>query len=240
MTAHIVTDDLKLQALYQLPLLQQSQDYDYLLTWLNHKLQLIAKNKKFTPLVVDFTTGKLGYSLAHRSVKNELLAKACGLKATKSLSLLDATAGLGQDAFMLASFNCQVILLERHPIVAGLLEDGLRRAAQDPRTADIIQGMQLMKIDAISYCTEHPQAFDVVYLDPMFPSKTKAALAKKEMQIFQAMMSDTDTDALFHAAQHCARSRLVVKRPLQAECLGNEKPHHTVEGKSHRFDVYLS
>lgn len=237
--SHIVTDDLKLQALYQLRLLQAEQPYDYLLTRKNNALQLIASDTKFTPLLVDFTTGKLGYRLAHRSFKNELIAKACGLKSRKSLSIVDATAGLGRDAFMLASFDCQVTLLERHPIVAGLLEDGLIRGRQDPQIADIIQRMQLIKINAIDYCAEHPLAFDVVYLDPMFPEKAKAALAKKEMQIFQSMISDTDTDALFKAAKACARLRVVVKRPLQANFLTNEKPNHMLEGKSHRFDVYL-
>lgn len=238
-TTRIVTDIPTLQDLYQLPLLQPDQDYDYLLTILDNKLQLVSKNQTFNPLVIDFTTGKLGYRLAHRSFKKELIAKACGLKSLKNPTVLDTTAGLGKDAFMLASFNCQLTLLERHHIVAALLADGLMRAAQDPAIAEIISRMQLVKIDAKQYCTEHLKQFDVVYLDPMFPAKTTSALAKKEMQIFQELIIDNDTDELFELAKTCAKSRVVVKRPLQSGFLKNEKPDIMFKGKGHRFDVYL-
>ena len=239
MTTRIVTDLQKLQNLYQLPLLQIDQDYDYLLTVIDNKLQLVSKNKNFNPLVIDFATGKLNYRLAHRSFKNELLAKACGLKSLKNPTVLDTTAGLGRDAFMLASFGCRVTLLERHKIIAALLQDGLTRGSQDPNIADIINRMQLVVTDAKHYCLEPPHAFDIVYIDPMFPAKTKSALAKKEMQIFQSLLTDEDTDELFKTAKTCARSRVVVKRSLQSDFLGHEKPNHVIEGKSHRFDVYL-
>lgn len=239
MTIKIVTDQLKLQALCQAPLLQEHQDYDYLLTTLDDALQLLSKEKKFSPLVVEFTAGKLAHRVADRSFKNELIAKACGLKSLKNPSVLDATAGLGRDAFMLASFGCQLTLLERHPIIAALLQDGLNRAAQHAETADIIQRMQLINTDAIAYCLAHPNQFDVVYLDPMFPSKNKHALAKKEMQIFQSLIEDKDTDALFAAANTCARLRVVVKRPLHSGYLAHENPSIQFKGKSHRFDVYL-
>jgi 16S rRNA (guanine1516-N2)-methyltransferase len=239
MTTYIVTNHLKLQELYQLPLLQADQDYDYLLTIRDNRLQLVAKNQKFNPLIIDFSTGRLGYRVAHRSFKNELLAKACGLKSLKNPTVLDTTAGLGRDGFMLASFGCRVTLLERHPIIAALLQDGLTRGSQDPNIADIITRMQLIVTDAKDYCLQHPHAFDIVYIDPMFPAKTKSALAKKEMQIFQDLIIDDDTGALFLAAKNSAKSRIVVKRPLQSDFLTNEKPQIIFEGKSHRFDIYL-
>jgi 16S rRNA (guanine1516-N2)-methyltransferase len=237
-TTHIATDIPILENLYQVPLLQPDQDYDYLLTMLDNTLQLVTKNQQFNPLVIDFTVGRLGYRLAHRSFKNELIAKACGLKTLKSPTVLDTTAGLGKDAFILASFGCQVTLLERNPIVAALLADGLIRGAQDPAIAEIIARMTLIKTDAKHYCAAHPKQIDIVYVDPMFPAKTKSALAKKEMQIFQDIITDHDSDELFELAKTCATSRVVVKRPLQSSFVKNEKPDIIFEGKSHRFDVY--
>ena len=51
--------------------------------------------------------------------------------------MLDATAGLGRDAFVLASLGCQVTLIERVPAVAALLENGIERALLNVETATI-------------------------------------------------------------------------------------------------------
>ena len=50
----------------------------------------------------------------------EALLKASGVRAGQSLRVIDATAGLGQDAFMLAHAGCNVLMLERS-LLHGLL-----------------------------------------------------------------------------------------------------------------------
>jgi 16S rRNA (guanine1516-N2)-methyltransferase len=79
------------------------------------------------PVRVDFLTGKAKHRLNYGGGKGQLLAKAVGINKRAGLKVLDATAGLGQDSFVLASLGCEVTLLERSPIVRALLIDGMQR-----------------------------------------------------------------------------------------------------------------
>ena len=80
---------------------------------------------------------------------------------------------------------------------------------------------------------------DVVYLDPMFPERTKHALVKKEMRLFRDVVGDDmDADALMELALEVARKRVVVKRPRKADSVAGRKPGYQLLGKSSRFDVY--
>ena len=75
--------------------------------------------------------------------------------------------------------------------------------------------------------------------DPMFPERSKSASVKKEMQILQQLLgADLDTVQLFEQALRVATDRVVVKRPRIAPLISEMKPHHVVEGKASRFDVY--
>ena len=234
----VVTDQLILQNLYGIPMLSVGEPYDFLLTKVDDKLQLIAK--QFKPFFISFDSEKLRYRRAQLSLKKELIAKACQLKVGNSTRILDATAGLGRDAFVLACLGSKVTLLERHPIIAALLEDALSRASKDLSLSEVVSRMTLLKTDALQYCLTQSGMFDVVYLDPMFPEKKKSSLAKKEMQIFQMLAEDNDADLLFEAVKSCAISRLVVKRPLTAAPLAGKKPDIVYKGKTNRFDVYLN
>jgi 16S rRNA (guanine1516-N2)-methyltransferase len=157
-------------------------------------------------------------------------------------TVLDATAGLGRDAFVLAALGCEVTLIERHPLVAALLEDGLRRASADSATAAIAARMRLREGDAIALMRDWSgDAPQVVYLDPMFPPRDKSALVKKEMRVFRPLVGDDgDAPALLTAALSLASHRVVVKRPRKALALsiGGIVPGYALEGKSSRFDVY--
>ncbi|HEY8332105.1 MAG TPA: class I SAM-dependent methyltransferase, partial [Pseudomonas sp.] len=154
--------------------------------------------------------------------------------------VLDATAGLGRDAFVLASLGCEVSLIERQPLIAALLEDGLARAARDPEVAAIVAHMQLLTGNAVAlmgaWQGEPPQ---VIYLDPMFPHRDKSALVKKEMRLFRPLVGDDlDAPALLEAALALASHRVVVKRPRKAPCIDGAKPSYQLEGKSSRYDIY--
>ena len=230
----IVVDQSAQSILPDWPTAREQPDYRYCLSLQKSVLQLLDKQERFTPFFIDFDSEALLARRQQMNIHNEMIAKACGLHKQQGLSILDATAGLGRDAFILACLGAEVTLLERNPVVHALLSNALQRAARQ----DIVEQMTLVHDDAKHYCESQPQ-FDVVYLDPMFPDKKKKALAKKEMQIFQAFIDDADSDDLLAYALPCARKRVVVKRPNHAEPLSGQQPSIIFKGKSHRFDVYL-
>lgn len=194
------------------------------------------------PVYVDFVDGAMGHRRRYGGGRGQLVAKAVGVKKDKIPTVIDATAGLGRDAFVLAKLGCQVQMIERSAVVAALLSDGMQRAEQDEEVAEIIARMSLCVADASDYLnglseTERP---DVVYVDPMHPERTKAAAVKKEMQLFRALVGgDEDDSLLLQAALAAARKRVVVKRPRKSEAIPGPKPSLVYEGKSTRFDVYM-
>ena len=192
-------------------------------------------------ILVDFASGAATHRRKFGGGKAEGIAKAVGLNKKPGLSVIDATAGLGRDAFVLASLGAMVTLVERNPVVAALLADGLRRGARDPQTADWLpQRMQLVHLPALEALHSLP-APDVVFLDPMFPPREKSALVKKEMRAFHDVVgADDDADALLAPALALAKHRVVVKRPGYAEFLAGKKPTMSIEGKNNRFDVYVN
>lgn len=200
-----------------------------------------AELPKQGDILVDFASGAATYRRKFGGGKNEDIAKAVGLTKKAGLTVLDATAGLGRDAFVLASLGASVTLVERNPAVAALLADGLRRAARHPLLADWLPArMQLVHLSAWQALATLP-APDVVFLDPMFPAREKSALVKKEMQAFhQVVGADEDADALLAPALQLARHRVVVKRPGYAGDLAAQPPTMRIEGKNNRFDVYIN
>lgn len=197
----------------------------------------VASEPSWSDIIVDFNAESLSYRKHHGGGRNEAIAKAIGIKGKDSLSVLDCTAGMGTDSFVMASVGANVCMLERNPLIAALLEDALYRNQQD-------LNLQLLHHDAISYLqNEHSKTFDVVYLDPMFPHKKKSALVKKEMRAFQLLLgADSDSKDLLTAAIKSKPTRIVVKRPSVADPLQNQQdiaPTMAINSKKHRFDVYL-
>ncbi|WP_228704015.1 class I SAM-dependent methyltransferase, partial [Marinobacter nauticus] len=154
-------------------------------------LQLTGKGAP-GPVRAEFVTGKMGYRREHGGGTGQLVARAVGLQKTRAqLHVLDATAGLGQDAFVLASLGCRLTLLERNPVIHALLADGLARAALNIDCAPLVAHMQLEAGSSIDWLeSAGKDAADVVYLDPMFPHRDKSALVKKEMQVFRQVSAD--------------------------------------------------
>lgn len=190
-------------------------------------------------ILVDFASGASRYRRQHGGGKSEAIAKAVGLHKKTNLTVLDATAGLGRDAFVLASLGASVTLVERNPVVAALLFDGLRRAAADPQLSEVAARMQLLHCPALPALASSP-AVDVVFLDPMFPAREKSAQVKKEMRAFHDVVgSDDDADSLLQPALQLAQKRVVVKRPGYAKWLAGQAPTMSITGKNNRFDVYV-
>jgi 16S rRNA (guanine1516-N2)-methyltransferase len=195
---------------------------------------------KLGGIFVDFVSGAMAHRRKFGGGRGEAVAKAVGIKSGYLPDVIDATAGLGRDAFVLAALGCRVRMLERHPVVAALLEDGLRRGYQDAEIGgwlrDRLTLLHVVSQQALSDITPAP---DVVYLDPMYPHRQKSALVKKEMRVFQSLVGpDEDADALLEPARQLAKKRIVVKRPDYAPPLAGVVTQDAVVTKSHRFDIY--
>jgi len=217
---------------------QQSDDFRLIL--LPEHLALQQLDDKQQGLVfVDFISGATAHRRKFGGGKGQAIAKAVGLKPGVHIDVIDATAGLGRDAFVLASLGCNVTLVERSPVAAALLDDGLQRAYMNLEIGEWMQQrMQLQFASSVDYLNNNET--DVVYLDPMFPHKKKSALVKKEMRVFQGVVgADLDADNLLEAAMKSARYRVVVKRPDYAPFLADKKPSMSIKTKKNRFDVYV-
>ncbi|QTR49189.1 class I SAM-dependent methyltransferase [Candidatus Thiothrix anitrata] len=203
-----------------------------------------ALDPKIGAVYVDFLEGKAQHRRLFGGGKSQDIAKAVGLHKLKNPHVIDATAGLGRESFVLATLGCRVTLLERSPIVHALLDDGLKRAqaSDDETVRSIAQRMTLHHIDAhtgLAQCCTHEPA-DVIYLDPMFPERQKSALVQKEMRFFHEVVGDDhDDDDLLDIACQYAKHRVTVKRPRHAPELANRKPAFVISGKAVRYDVYL-
>jgi 16S rRNA (guanine1516-N2)-methyltransferase len=202
-----------------------------------------ARGRTPGPISVDFGGGAMRHR--RRGGQNELLGKAVGIGKKPALAVLDATAGLGRDSFVLADLGCRVILAEREAVVLALLDDGLERAAraEDAWLNRVAGRMTLHHGEASTLTAAVLNTLDVIYLDPMFPERDKSAAVKKEMALFQTLFAGgttaDDAAQLLDWALGCDVARVVVKRPLRAPCLTLQQPSHTIAGKAVRYDVYV-
>ncbi|WP_019340993.1 class I SAM-dependent methyltransferase [Stutzerimonas stutzeri] len=203
------------------------------------QLQLLGPHAP-GPVRVDFVEGGAAHRRQFGGGSGQMIAKAVGIQPGIRPRVLDATAGLGRDAFVLATLGCEVVLFERQPLIAALLEDGLRRGGEDAEVRSIVERMRLQPGNAIELMDqwqgEPPQ---VIYLDPMFPHREKSALVKKEMRLFRPFVGDDlDAGALLEQALVLASHRVVVKRPRKAPTIDGATPGYSLEGKSSRYDIY--
>ncbi len=191
------------------------------------------------PVYADFTDGAMRQRIRTSGIRSPL-ARALGLKPGHRPAVVDATAGLGRDAFVLAALGCSVVLLERLLPVFLLLEDGLRRALEDPRTAEAAGRMRLVHADAGPWLAGRAEAPEAVHLDPMYPERKKSALSAKGMQALQRLAGDdADAHRLLETAITRCRGRVAVKRPARAGHLGGRRPDFSVKAPRTRYDVYL-
>ncbi|WP_163336599.1 class I SAM-dependent methyltransferase [Desulfopila sp. IMCC35008] len=194
------------------------------------------------PLSVDFEKGDIGYRHHQNLTIRQPLAKAVGISSGKRPLIFDATAGLGGDSFVFASLGCKVLLCERSPIIAALLDDGLLRALQNPESiGQAAKRMQLYTGDAKNILATFQEKPHTIYFDPMYPHSKKTALNRIEMRVIRDLVGeDDDSDETLRLALQHAGKRVVVKRPKGAEHVANLKPTHTTAMKNSRFDVYLT
>ena len=183
----------------------------------------------FENMLHRVTNGRLQHEMLVRAAKSD----KPGRKA------IDATAGMGEDAFLLAAQGYEVTLFEQNPVIAVLLKDALRRAKKHPVLKDIASRMNLVQDNSVEGMSKLLAPVDVIYLDPMFPARQKSSLINKKLQLIQKLEPpcSEETD-LFDAAISASPSKIIVKRPLKSEFLAGRKPSYTLNGKAIRYDCY--
>ncbi|MDX2345606.1 MAG: class I SAM-dependent methyltransferase [Legionella sp.] len=198
------------------------------LQYIDNKLVLCID--KCTPIAIDFE--EIVVRRCRQGLKKPGILKAC--KPKPGLKILDATAGFGRDAAILASSGAEVFMCEREPMLAALLEDGLKRLNPDNNLK-----LKLIQADAKDYLSALDAADypDIIYLDPMHPARTKSARVKKDLYALQQLLgADDNPMALLACARAHAKKRVVVKWPAKQPALLT--PNYVISGKTIRFDVY--
>ena len=183
----------------------------------------------FENMLHRVTNGRLQHEMLVRAAKSEKPGRRA----------IDATAGMGEDAFLLAAQGYEVTLYEQNPVIAALLKDALRRARKNMILKEIAERMKLVEGNSVECMEKQLDPVDVIYLDPMFPARQKSGLINKKLQLIQKLEPpcSAETD-LFDAAIKANPSKIIVKRPLKSEFLAERKPSYTLNGKAIRYDCY--
>lgn len=182
-------------------------------------------------------------------LQQELLVKAARTKGIAQPWAIDATAGFGEDSLLLAAAGFTVDLYEQDCVIVALLQDALDRAADDPALADAVARMRLhagedsiagLHQTVASIEQGELTAPDVVYLDPMFPERTKSAAVKKKFQLLHHLEQPcADEETLVEAALAVRPRKVVIKRPVKGPLLAGVKPSYQLAGKAVRYDVLV-
>ncbi|MBQ3122827.1 MAG: class I SAM-dependent methyltransferase [Firmicutes bacterium] len=183
---------------------------------------------------------------------HEILAKVAKIKdADGPLTAIDATAGLGEDSFILAAAGFNVTMYEKNPVIYELLADTIDRALSEPELSEIVSRMNAVNGDSIEAMHRLGDALDkgdpeakspdIVLLDPMFPERQKSALVKKKLQVIQSLEEPcNDEKALMLAAIRTRPKKLIIKRPPKGPYLAGIKPDFSNGGKAVRFDCIVN
>ena len=170
----------------------------------------------------------------------ELLVRAARMRGVEAPTAVDATAGLGEDSLLLAAAGFRVTMFEKDPVIAALLRDSLERAAAVPELAGVVARMELVEGDSVEGLRSLRFSPDVVFLDPMFPGRTKSAAVKKKFQLLHRLERPCENEAeLLEAALAAGPHKVVIKRPPKGPWLAGVKPSHSIAGKAVRYDVIV-
>ena len=181
--------------------------------------------------------GRLAHEMLARAAKRK--ESPDGVEAKLPLAV-DCTAGLGEDAFLLAAAGYRVLLYEKNPVISALLADALRRAREDPELTEIAGRMETIRGDSIEGLEALQEKPDLIYLDPMFPAREKSGMIKKKFQLLQQLEEPcSQEEALLSAAISADPAKIIIKRPAKGPLLGGRKPSYFIKGESIRYDVLV-
>lgn len=201
----------------------------------------LALKKGGSILRGDF--GKMLPRLIPNNLGHEMLVRAARFKNRtdeREMTAVDATAGLGEDAFLLAGAGFRVTMFERDPLIALLLYDALERGKKDERLSPVLDRMELRMENSVEKMPILPFAPDIVLLDPMFPKRQKSGMIKKKFQLLQRLEQPcSDEEELLNAALACRPRRIVIKRPAKGPYLAGRKPGYSITGGAIRYDCIV-
>ncbi|MDC0549007.1 class I SAM-dependent methyltransferase [Alphaproteobacteria bacterium] len=192
-------------------------------------------------LKCSFIEGPILHRLKYGKGRGQNLAKAVGFKFNKNRTIIDATAGLGYDAFILASLGANVTLIERSEKIYDLLKTAISEAKlYGGEISKIVNRMNLLFGDSKDILPNI--APEVILIDTMYKDRKKSALVKNDMRLVREVVgSDLDHVELINVALNNASKRVVIKQPRYAETLDNIKGcSHQILGKTIRYDVYVT
>ncbi|MBK5944388.1 class I SAM-dependent methyltransferase [Halorhodospira sp. 9621] len=194
------------------------------------------------PVAVDFADRQLKRRVAGSTPRRDPLARAVGLHRRPQTAVVDATAGLGQDGWVLAALGASVTWIECSPVLSALLAAALERAAAEPQLAATTERIRLQPGDLRDVLGRLPTAScEVVYVDPMYPDGATRGAVGRPAQVLRALHASApppaEADLLAAALAHATR-RVVVKRPQRAAPVSGPPPSRAVSGRAVRFDIY--
>ena len=193
---------------------------------------VMTASADMTPMIPRLRADRLG---------SEMPVKAAGrVKDGEAPLAVDAAAGFGEDALLLAAEGYRVLMFERDPVIAALLADALSRAERDPALSGAVSRMRLRREDSLSALGSLEETPAVIYLDPMFPEKKKSGLTGKKFQMLHLLAGPCDQEEdLLRAAWDACPGRVVVKRPLKGPYLAGLRPSWSLKGKTVRYDCLV-
>jgi 16S rRNA (guanine1516-N2)-methyltransferase len=206
------------------------------LEWKNGQYWLHSDDEKEKPIGINIDQELERHEefFKRSSIVKELLARAVGVKSGIRPKILDLTGGMLGDTLLFLSFGCEVVTLERHPVISFLIKSSLANSHHSA-----LSRLTFFAQDAQTYLRENPLP-EVIFFDPMFEDANEKSLPKKEMRIFRAFIGkDLDALSVFSLVRKLNPKRFVVKRPRLSVELGMS-PQIKIEGKATRYDVYFS
>lgn len=224
------------------PLMGQAHDYctqqnlEVVLELIDNKWALQSDLPKEKPISINIDDELRRHEdfFKKQSIQRELLAKAIGVKGSFRPRVADLTAGMLGDTLLMLSFGCEVIAIERNPLICLLIQSALRNSNHPA-----LRRLTFIAATAQDFINSDHQ-IDSYYLDPMFDDPNNKSLPKKEMRIFRSFIGeDKDAKEVFMRLKEKKKGRIIVKRPRLSQLLG-DKPSISFMGKSTRYDVYLN
>jgi 16S rRNA (guanine1516-N2)-methyltransferase len=192
-------------------------------------------------LKCSFIEGPILHRLKYGKGRGQNLAKAVGMKSNKNRNIIDATAGLGYDSFILASIGAKVTLIERSQKMHELLQNGIDEGKSfGGEIEKIINRMELLFGDSKDILPKLTP--EVIMIDTMYKDRKKTALVKNNMRLVRDIVGpDSDYIDLLKIALNCATNRVVLKQPRYAEPIKEiRKCSHQILGKTIRYDIFMT
>ena len=188
-------------------------------------------------LHIDFLKGTLGWRL--KRVNHERnLRKALG-KTKKQLSIFDSTAGFLTDTMIFLSLGHKVVAVEQSKIIYSLVEDAILRAKDKiPELKNLI----FLNDNSLEVYKSMSKGFDVIYLDPMYPSLDKKNKKSGRLDNLKKILKiENLTDGGENLVKNffdLEYKKIILKRPLKFR-KNYSNINYQVLGKTTRFDIYL-